>query len=67
MNKWLKWPVLDICLGDVCVLDAHVRDLVSKMFVFAMPYVLVPVVLQWIYNFDQGLIDFKRWFIYFNQ
>ena len=26
MNKWLKWPVLDICLGDVCVLDAHVRD-----------------------------------------
>ena len=26
MNKWLQWPVLDICLGDVCVLDAHVRD-----------------------------------------
>ena len=26
MKIWLKWPVLDICLGDVCVLDAHVRD-----------------------------------------
>ena len=26
MNKWLQWPVLDICLGDVCVLVAHVRD-----------------------------------------
>ena len=26
MNKWLKWPVLDICLGEVCVLDAHVQD-----------------------------------------
>ena len=26
MNKWLKWPVLDICLGDVYVLDAHVRE-----------------------------------------
>ena len=39
MNKWLKWAVLDICL-DVRVLNA-------QMFVCAMPYVLVPVVLQW--------------------
>ena len=41
MNKWFK--LLKQWLKSMIVLEI----LVSKMFVCAMPYVLVPVVLQW--------------------